>query len=550
MIKHLWHEHGVFLEAGKVRSPLRIVETLKQEQVTTHDTTLLDRVSVMADPAAMRAWAAESDPIAEDLAVLRVEAEWQGQGLCPTCLADMPSGVLPLPPPLVLRKGRLAGDGYVVKVGGTQWLRTLTVSEPRRALRFGPDRGRGVGPRGAASLAALPLVLGALVAAVLLPQVVAPFLIVIWILIVAIAAYGFVLAVRRPLPPANDRAVDTAWTVLARRLIGKRDATRFLTRLCRTSLGQGEYLERVALLNRVRDRARREAGQSDKWMQLLAAVEVLQIEDAVRLGRDRVAGIAALAAAGFRGEQSTDFAEYVIECYLTPERSKADLARLRILLQGEALGAGMRPRDLIDLWGVAPNMRRAMAVEPLHRLALLSGVWQLRNSRPWNRIGPADTVFELARIAPNLSGRVLADCPDLLLYCQPEPQVQSELGAVLVCGRGVVVAGVMVADPDAEVRVVRSGRFGGGWELVYGRHRIRLAHKLPDAFVTQLRKWLEFRATVLLPFIDGYLQPGSREVHDRILRPFSRRCRHCGSVSAVTAGRVGTLVHAGRGSRV
>ena len=103
--------------------------------------------------------------------------------------------------------------------------------------------------------------------------------------------------------------------------------------------------------------------------------------------------------------------------------------------------------------------------------------------------------------------------------------VEDLVGPGLVCGRGVVVAGHLTADPDADVRLVANGR-----ELVFGRHRLELPRRLPDEFPELRKKWLRFRAEGLLPFIDGYLAPGSADVARRVLGPFCRRCLACGHI--------------------
>jgi hypothetical protein len=455
--------------------------------------------------------------------------------------------VPPLPPPLDLADGRLAGDGFAVEVGGGAWVRTLTVAAPDRVLRFGFDRPLRLGARGAAALAALPVLLAALAAAALIPPaVVQPFLVVSWAVVLAAAVSGLVWFTRKPPPPADDRAVDAAWSVLGRRLAEVPRGTRLLTRLCRTSARRGDPVGRSAVLARVVERAAAAAAESDEALQLLAVARVLQVEDEARLGRDRAEGIAALVAEAFAGQQPADFAEHVAAAFLdrAAPPDPAEAARLRVLLIGAAFDALMRPRDLLNLWAVAPGLRRAMAVEPAHRLGLLYGLWQIRTVRTWEKVGPADTAFELARIAPNLSGRVLRDFPDVLLHARPDPAAGDELGPVLVCARGVALGGRSTSEPDARVELVRGGRFGG-YELTFGRHRVRLASRPPEGFVESLRGWLRFRANVLLPFIDGYLEPGPREVAERVLGPFGRKCRRCGTVAAVAVGKVGVAIRPG-----
>ncbi|MDB5310583.1 MAG: hypothetical protein JWO38_4785 [Gemmataceae bacterium] len=545
MVRHLWHEHGLLMERGKVRGLQRTVEELQADHAATHDTTALDRAAILVDPAALRGWTAATDPPADDLAPLRAAAEEHRAGLCPGCLAELPEPLPPLPAPLALAGGRLAGDGYVVEAGGRDWLRTLAVATPTAVLRSGPDRGRMLGSRGLATLAAGAVLLAAVAAAAVVPAAVAaPVTAAFRLVLAAVVVYGVVWAVRKPPPRRAERAVDAAWTVLARRLVRGDRRAGWLTRLCRTSVGRGDPVARAGVLARVLDRAAAgQAEDAEEALQLLAAAGVLQVEDTARIGRDRIAGVAGLAAAGFR-DRPIGYAEYVAGCVVQrdPAPEPGDLARLRVLLLAAAFDAGLRPRDLIDLWAVAPNLRRAMGVEPLHRLGLLYGVWSMRAARRWERVGPADAVYDLARVAPNISGRVLREFPDLLLYHHPAPEVEDQLGPVLVCARGVVVGGQMVADPDADVRATKTGRFGSGYELAFGPHRLRLDRRPPDDFTETVREWLRFRAKVLLPYIDGYLEPGSPEVAARVLGPFRRRCAQCGTVSAVAVGKIGTPV--------
>jgi hypothetical protein len=506
MVKHLWHAHGLVLDGEKVHG--------------------LERVT---DPAELRARTAASDPPAEDVAPLRAAAEVHGSGLCPGCFAELPVPVEPLPQPLTLSHGRLSGEGYVAEVGGTDWLRTVTISTPGNAARTGSAHQHVLGPRGAATVVAAVVLLVGFVAAVAFRASPAA---VGWLIGLAAVSYlGVRFTLHRPLSPA-DRAIDAAWSVIVPGLIGNPDYLRYLARLCRTSLGRGDPDERAVLLTRLVQ------GTTD--LRLLAVVEVLRVDDAGLHGRDAVAGLVGLCEAAFRGDRPAEFAEYVAAAALgrDPPPDPSFAARLRVLLSGAAFGAGLRPRDLLDLWAVAPHMRRAMAVDPPHRLGLLYGVWLLWTSPRWEQIGPAVAVFELCRHSPHVSGRLLTQFPDLLLAHRPDPDTEAELGPVLVCGRGVAVGGQLAADPDAVVHAMKGGLFGG-WVLRFGPHHIRVTRRPPEEFLETVRRLLRLRSRVLLPMIEGYLNPGPPEVGERLLGPFSTTCPRCGTISAVTAGRVG-----------
>ena len=513
MVKHLWHSHGLVLDGGKTR-PAEAGDPAAGNP---------DAVAEAAGAAGLRQWIARREPSPEDTATLTRLAAGRGAGLCPGCFAELEVAAAPLPPPLTIAHGRLAGDGYAVAVGGNAWVRRLAVTTPHHPTA---TVRRSLAPRAAATLAtALVLV----ATAVLAPKFA-------WSLfgLAAAALLYFTVRLARTWGTPDDLLIEAAWRHLVPLAAERDGAARVLTRLCLTSLGRGDPETRAKALIVLEARSAARADDSDGELQLLAAVSVLQTEDAAQYGRDAVAGVADLAAQGLRGEHPADFAESVAGAYLARRRDPGDLARLRVLLVAAAFEAGLVPCDIRDLWAAAPNLRRVTAVDPPHRLGLLFGLWRSRAAKNWNGVGEARTVFDLARRSPRASAELLARQPDLLLVHHPPAAIEALTGPVLVCARGVVLGGAVVADPDADVRVVARGR-----ELAFGRHRIPLAGVLPAEFATVLKAWLRYRAEVLLPFIDGYMAGGSKDVSRRVLAPFSRKCRNCGTVSAVARGAVG-----------
>jgi hypothetical protein len=525
MIKHLWHKHGLTFSQGKTRSTQRRIADLRGEHSATGNAAPLDSVAEFTGAAGLREWLAADELPAEEVSPLVAVAKEHGAGLCPGCFTEVPAAVAPLPPLLVLANGRLAGEGYAVGVRGNAWVRTLAVSTPEHAAAGGRRR---LAPRFIATLAAA-LVLGLALLAPTRSLTLAG-------IPAAVIVYIGMRRVSLPRAP-NDQALDCAWERIAPNLVEREKAARFLTRLCLSSLGAGNPELRSRVLTMIVARASGHLDDSDTELKLFAAACVLQIEDSVRFGRDVAAGIATLASTGFSSERSADFAEYVVAAFLMRERDDGELARLRILLLAAAFEAGLVPRDLLMLWAGAPNLKRAMAVEPTHRLGLLFGLWQAREAQAWHSVGHGNTVFELTRRFPRTASGVLARFPDLLLYHRPEREVEDLIGPVLVCARGVAVAGNLTADPDADVRLARGGR-----ELIFGHHHIEVPTKLPADLPEMLRKWLQFRAEALVPFIDGYRMPGSKDIAKHVLGPFCRRCLRCGTVSVMGCGAIGRRV--------
>jgi len=531
MVRHLWHEHGLTLERGKVRSPRRTVRELKDEHAASRDTTVLDRTSLLADDAAIRAWVAASDPGAEDVAPLREAAAERGCGLCPGCLAERPPAVPPLPAPLAVSATRLAGDGDAIQIHGGDWFLTLTATASHRLIHFAPET--AIGTRGAATLAAGFILLIAGAIAVFGSRAWAAPSVLLRFVLLAAASYALIRVLRPVRKRTDSRVVDAAWTHLVPKRLNGNHPGRWLARLCRTSLGLGSPESRASQLKEIL------ATAEDDDVALLAAASVLQAGDRARLGHDRAAAIADLVRSGLRGERSTAFAERVAECFLesalnpgTPER-----ARVRTLLLAAAFEVGFMPRDLSALWSAAPHLKRLMGVEPLHRLALLRGVWSMQAGRGWERIARAESVFELCRSSPNISGRLLADFPDLLLCHRPDPDTEAALGPILICTRGIVVGGRILADPTTKASVDRMA--GGRVELVFGPHRFPLERTPPGDLAGTIREWLRFRAWALLPLLDNYLVPSTPAVAARALKPLRSRCPHCGTESAIHLGEVG-----------
>ncbi len=547
MVEHLWHDHRLFLDGGKVLTPDALLDRFRKRYADRGDPAALDRAWLAAtafDPAAdpletLRAWLAGGDPTGRELDPLLDRARERGAGLCPECFTGVPAAYPPLGPPLAVGHGRLAGDGYAVEVGTSGWLRTLRVTTPDGVTRDGPDGGHALGPRAAATLAALVPALLAVVAAGLWSPTAVGVLFV-----VAAVVYAAVRLTRRPPPDPDRRAVDAAWTVLARRLVDRGSGPLFLARLARTSLGRGSHARRAGVLRSLLAWADGVADGADETLPLAASAHVLRVDDGGRMGRDRLAGVADLVAGVFKGDRPLPFAEYALATYLDrPDPPTAgERRRLRVLLIGAAFDAGLKARDLLAVSAVAPAVGRATATEPAHLLGLLYGVWATRNRPRPDAVERMETVFDVCRNSPTLAAGWLDSFPDLLTVYRPDPMFEHDLGPVFICGRGVAVGRQYVSNPAAEVSVGRPPSWSRGSELTVGTRRFALRHRPTVEDRNAIRGLLHFRHDVLLPFVENYLEPHAPAALDRLLEPLGKPCPRCGMACVAVPGEVGVPV--------
>ena len=488
--------------------------------------------------AAAQSALARSDPTAAELAPLLARAGDHGAGLCPGCFAEVPASYDPFPPPLAVGPGRLAGDGYVVEVSDSQWLRYWRIEAPAGLRQNRRDR-RSIGPRGAATIAALPLAIAGVLAAFFVPrQSMSPWLLTLMFAALVSIVNGVVGLVWRPLPSRSTRAFDIAWSQLARKLVGVPEAVPFLTRLAAASPGMGKPASRMAVITSLLEWAHSPMHANAEPLALRAALAVLQVDDASLVGRDRVVGLVDLLTPAFQGRESLIFAEYALSVFFDQSQppTSGDRSRLRILLLGAAFDAQLTPRDLLELWAVAPRLQQAMAVEPHHRLALLFGVW---NGREKMSIAGGETVFQFCRSAPLSSADLTSSNGDLLLVCRSF----KDLGPILVTGRGVIIRDHVMANPKAMVELRRPGLAGEpSFELAIGSYRFALSSRPEDGLAATIRELLRVRHESLLPWIERALETRGGSAISSLLLPLSQNCRTCGQTVVVAKAKVGVDV--------
>ena len=130
-----------------------------------------------------------------------------------------------------------------------------------------------------------------------------------------------------------------------------------------------------------------------------------------------------------------------------------------------------------------------------------------------------------------LPRKLLGREPGLLLVCDSPPDLEAELGPVLVAVGGVVVGSAITLDPAADVRVENER------ELVFGKETLRLREAVPDEFAAELKAWLRFRAEELASYPTVYLSEGPPS-DPRFLEPFTVRCPSCGTECMPVVGAI------------
>jgi predicted RNA-binding Zn-ribbon protein involved in translation (DUF1610 family) len=533
MVKHLWEVHELIVSRGRPLPLSWVIQEQQRHYLATGDAESLDRIAMLTGPTGLRKWLAQLVLSPDELALLQQAAAEKGAGICPGCFAEKPMPNSRLPKPLVLAKGRLAGENIIVEERSGRWFRRIRI-QTGGTIRL--DRLYTLTARGFAAVMCLVIFLIAIV----MPTWWLSFI----VLATALLVFGFAERLLAAVTP-NDRVIDLAWSELVPEMTERAGSVCWLTRLCRASLDVGDPEVRGYWLRSVINRAAREAHNSELELQLFAAASVLQMTDESHYGRDRTAGIASLAARGLRGELPATFAESVVAVTLDVHPSPGELNRLRILLNEAAFEAGFVPQDFLDLWAGAPALGQVMAFDLPHRLALLFGLWQGRRQRRWESVAPAQTVFELANTAPHIATDLLTRYPDLLLVHLPPAEIEQLVGPLCVCSRGVAVGESILADVESRIELADGGRV-----LVLGRHKLHLQRQMPLEFLNVIRGYLRYWAKDLVESLEGSLGRGNTTLPHRLVRQLAQVCPSCGAVATIHCGALGRRLDSSSPSEV
>jgi predicted RNA-binding Zn-ribbon protein involved in translation (DUF1610 family) len=545
-IRHLWERHRLVFDRGAALDPRSRVEAAVSAAATADDPTAVDAVfdasphyypesslEQVLQAVASRQIAA-GFPVPDTLT--RAAAD-QNAGLCPACLNPVPDPVPPVPPPLSVGAGRLSGGGYAVAVTDAPAGRTVLVTTPKEEWKEVSAAAGRFDPRLFGVLVAAPLLVVGVGLVAFVPRDKA-VLAAIGVAVLGWLAYLAVRFTRKPLPAADDVAVDVAWDAVVPDL-GKSKATaRWLTRLCRASVNRGTPGGRVKRVYELVENAAVWADKGGPYHHLFAAVRCLQVSDEATFGKDRATGLLGVFEPFFGNELPAGYAEAVAEIVradrLLPD---ADLRRFGVLLTSAAFQAGYTPSDLARVLRFLPHLRVLFGTPTADTLKASYAVWRGRHSEPWGAVGPATPVFDLAKSSPGSCRKLLAAHPDLLLRIDLPDAAAAELGEAVLTARGVVVAGKVLTDPDGEAEVSRSPR-GSGWMLALGSQRINLDRKLDWDTVDLIVRWLRYRSATLLSQADALDRPNPDRIR-RVLQPLAKDCPLCGATCVCRSGRVG-----------
>jgi uncharacterized C2H2 Zn-finger protein len=550
MIRHLWEEHRLGLAGRRVREPRGVIDEWIEAYLARPDPELLERCRILSERLDPERGAAEinrmflrrgiADP--EARAALLQEAVENHASLCPACFTEVP--VPREIPPFAIseRGGRLSSHGYMVEIHEMRLFTRVDVHTPKFLVFRGQEPGRQLTVTGAVLLIVGPLVLLTLVAAWKLPDT-AVFKGVLALLGVTAAAYGLVLARWRSEVPLLARARNYAWTLLAPQLHEGglvSDDAAFLAGLADACAGDGYARGRTALLPTLLARTERAVIKGQAPPSFLAPLLRLAIEDATA-GADPIPMVAHHLARCFEGNLPLMVAERLLADWRADWWTKGNLARLRVLVCDRAFGAGFEVRNLLDAGENSPALAEILGTATPHGLAALRLLWSLRATRPWDRCGAAQTVFELAEDVANAP--VLARYPDLLLYQQePRWQVAAEGGSgkmgpaqIILVTSGVLLQGMeFVTTPQlVEVRAKSLGD-----ELLLGTQLFRGPQPL-DELARRMELWFRFAFHEFLPMTAtaAHWHPPDRSA---LLRAWGTvPCPECGVQLLPRVGEVG-----------
>ncbi len=553
MIRHLWLQHQLVLSGRRVREPWRLVEDWLDDYRRQGDGELLARCrafGVHLDPEGglrrvFRLFLAKQVDDAEARQALLTEAAHHGASLCPYCYALVPVPQEALTRPLNCSHGRLSTGGYRVEVSESGLSPWLDIETPQGVVYQGPEPGRWLTRKGATLLLGGPPVVVALALAFFLSQQQLPSLPPVVLLLVF--ALMLVLGVQerwRWQPEPAARAVDHAWALLVPWLqangLAPEDSA-FVAGLALTSIERGP-LDKQAALEPVLQATEQAVAAGLRPVAHLAALRRLALEEDATRGRDLVALVVEQLARCLEGKLPLIFAERLLAGWETAWWTPGNRARLRVLLCDRAFEAGWEVRDLMELGQTAPALAEVLRTADPNGLAQLRLLWSLRPGRPWDRCGPATTIFELAPDA-DLGRPLLANQENLLLVDPTAP-------AVLLTGSGVIFQDLLFGELPRTLEVQAARERGGNtWVLRVGDQSFSFAED-PTPILERLEAWFRYLFNQFLPAVASvysWQTPGA--VKAAVVEE-QAPCPECRGLLLPRAGAVGIGVSAASAGKV
>jgi hypothetical protein len=493
LVRHLWLEHRLLFDGQRAREPWDVIGEGIDAYRSTRDRRQLARAFELAlrvDPekghqrvrGLLAKGSTRPDPFAE--------AEEQGATLCPHCFALVPLPTVTLPAPVRVGDAQISASGYAVILSEGGLVPRLRVEMPGSLVYQGPEPGQRWTRRGALLVFVWPPALAALGLATVLHFLHLPGAAAVTLLLaVAGLAYLIVRIRGAAVEPPRDRILNHAWTQLVPRLhadgFSNQDAA-FLAGLAQVSAGKGDVQVRQRALERVTDITEKVARSDGAAVAPLAALWRLSIADAIMDG-DPVLLTARRISRCLEGDLPLACVEALLADWESSCWDAGNLARLRALVCERAFEAGFAVADLAQAGQFAPALGEVLGIE--RDLARLRCLWSMRDSRPWQRCGPATTVFEAAAHATQWQER-LAQCPDLLLAADGKVPLE-------ICAGGVRVADALLTEAPGSMEV-KPAATGEGFDLVVGKHVLRFPTD-PERLARRLERWCHYFFNEFVP---------------------------------------------------
>jgi hypothetical protein len=548
---HLWDEHRLVLDGRRVREPWRMVEDWLEDYRVEGEPAVLEQCRRLADQLDRQAGSVRLQRLmlqhgiedARARKALLAEARRQVASLCPHCFALVPHLSEVALSPLECGPSWLECSGYRIEVTASGFVPWLEIETPRGLFYDAREPGKRLTRLGAALFLAGPLFLLAIMLALLPLPLPVPALI-----LAALAGggglvlLGMILLAGNPVESPLDRVIDQAWTRLVPALLERGLSPQdqaFVAALAFHSAGHGDSEARAEALDESCVALDKATGSGAPAAYLGTAWNLLlqDFDDDV----DVVPHLVSQLGHCFDGSRPLSFATGLLGPPEAQAWSHADLARTRALLCARAFDDGLELREFLDAASANASLADLLDVKTADALAHLRLLRLLEPSRPWHRLGDAQTVFEIAK-EPDASQRILAKVPDLLLVVDGEP-------LMYVCARGILFHnGWIVEMPDVIEVIARTLFDEGGYHLVVGQQKFWFADD-PAWAAESLEQWCRWFFKDFRPRLDAVVRAQAPAAARRLVARNGVPCPECRRSVLPVPGEMGLAGEESGGSR-